>query len=50
LPLRELASTSLSPLVSSGRFGGGQNLVPAMNFRLARPLSLIDINRIDAPD
>jgi carbon-monoxide dehydrogenase medium subunit len=25
---------------------GGQSLVPAMNFRLARPQSLIDINRI----
>jgi carbon-monoxide dehydrogenase medium subunit len=25
---------------------GGQSLVPAMNFRLARPASLIDINRI----
>ena len=29
---------------------GGQSLVPAMNFRLARPESLIDINRIDALD
>jgi carbon-monoxide dehydrogenase medium subunit len=29
---------------------GGQSLVPAMNFRLARPASLIDINRIDALD
>ena len=29
---------------------GGQSLVPAMNFRLARPVSLIDINRIDALD
>jgi carbon-monoxide dehydrogenase medium subunit len=27
---------------------GGQSLVPAMNFRLARPASLIDINRINA--
>jgi carbon-monoxide dehydrogenase medium subunit len=27
---------------------GGQSLVPAMNFRLARPASLIDVNRIDA--
>ena len=26
---------------------GGQSLVPAMNFRLARPAVLIDINRID---
>jgi aerobic carbon-monoxide dehydrogenase medium subunit len=29
---------------------GGQSLVPAMNFRLARPTSLIDINRIGALD
>ena len=29
---------------------GGQSLVPAMNFRLARPAGLIDINRIDALD
>ena len=29
---------------------GGQSLVPAMNFRLARPTALIDINRIDALD
>jgi aerobic carbon-monoxide dehydrogenase medium subunit len=29
---------------------GGQSLVPAMNFRLARPASVIDINRIRALD
>jgi aerobic carbon-monoxide dehydrogenase medium subunit len=29
---------------------GGQSLVPAMNFRLARPATLIDINRIAALD
>jgi carbon-monoxide dehydrogenase medium subunit len=29
---------------------GGQSLVPAMNFRLARPEALIDINRIEALD
>lgn len=29
---------------------GGQSLVPAMNFRLARPASLIDINRIGGLD
>jgi carbon-monoxide dehydrogenase medium subunit len=29
---------------------GGQSLVPAMNFRLARPAVLIDINRISALD
>jgi aerobic carbon-monoxide dehydrogenase medium subunit len=27
---------------------GGQSLVPSMNFRLARPSALIDINRVDA--
>ena len=27
---------------------GGQSLVPAMNFRLARPSVLVDINRIAA--
>jgi carbon-monoxide dehydrogenase medium subunit len=29
---------------------GGQSLVPAMSFRLARPARLIDINRIDGLD
>jgi aerobic carbon-monoxide dehydrogenase medium subunit len=29
---------------------GGQSLLPAMNFRLARPASLVDINRIAALD
>jgi aerobic carbon-monoxide dehydrogenase medium subunit len=29
---------------------GGQSLVPAMNFRLARPRSLVDINRIATLD
>src|SRR5215831_11451210 len=29
---------------------GGQSLVPAMNFRLARPENLIDINRVEALD
>src|SRR5271155_3641369 len=29
---------------------GGQSLVPAMNFRLARPSILIDINRITVLD
>ena len=27
---------------------GGQSLIPLLNFRLARPVALIDINRIDA--
>jgi len=25
---------------------GGQSLIPAMNFRLARPAALVDLNRI----
>src|ERR1700735_4754710 len=29
---------------------GGQSLVPAMNFRLARPAALIDINRVAGLD
>jgi carbon-monoxide dehydrogenase medium subunit len=45
---------ALDLLAEHGREGkilaGGQSLVPAMNFRLARPASLIDINRIDALD
>ncbi len=43
---------ALDLLATHGQEGkilaGGQSLVPAMNFRLARPVSLIDINRIDA--
>ena len=27
---------------------GGQSLVPAMNFRLAQPAVLVDLNRLDA--
>jgi carbon-monoxide dehydrogenase medium subunit len=45
---------ALDLLATHGQDGkilaGGQSLVPAMNFRLARPTSLIDINRIDALD
>ena len=45
---------ALDLLAAHGQEGkilaGGQSLVPAMNFRLARPASLIDINRIDALD
>jgi carbon-monoxide dehydrogenase medium subunit len=45
---------ALDLLATHGQDGkilaGGQSLVPAMNFRLARPASLIDINRIDALD
>jgi len=45
---------ALDLLATHGQEGkilaGGQSLVPAMNFRLARPATLIDINRIDALD
>ena len=45
---------ALDLLATHGQEGkilaGGQSLVPAMNFRLARPASLIDINRVDALD
>ena len=45
---------ALNLLATHGEEGkilaGGQSLVPAMNFRLARPTSLIDINRIEALD
>jgi carbon-monoxide dehydrogenase medium subunit len=45
---------ALDLLATHGQEGkilaGGQSLVPAMNFRLARPASLIDINRIDTLD
>jgi carbon-monoxide dehydrogenase medium subunit len=45
---------ALSLLAEHGEEGkvlaGGQSLVPAMNFRLARPASLIDINRIPGLD
>ena len=45
---------ALDLLAAHGQEGkilaGGQSLVPAMNFRLARPASLIDINRVDALD
>jgi carbon-monoxide dehydrogenase medium subunit len=45
---------ALALLVRHGEDGkllaGGQSLVPAMNFRLARPAVLIDINRIAALD
>jgi aerobic carbon-monoxide dehydrogenase medium subunit len=45
---------ALDLLAAQGQEGkilaGGQSLVPAMNFRLARPASLIDINRVAALD
>jgi aerobic carbon-monoxide dehydrogenase medium subunit len=50
---REL-DKALDLLAAHGEEGnvlaGGQSLVPAMNFRLARPKSLVDINHIAALD
>ena len=41
----------LAELGDDGRvLAGGQSLVPLMNFRLAQPLHLVDINRIDELD
>lgn len=40
----------LSDLDGAKVLAGGQSLVPAMNFRLARPAALIDINRLAGLD
>jgi aerobic carbon-monoxide dehydrogenase medium subunit len=42
----ELLATSEDPKI----LAGGQSLVPAMNFRLARPATLIDVNRVAGLD
>jgi carbon-monoxide dehydrogenase medium subunit len=54
-PFRYVAATSLAhALALKSEYGdeakflaGGQSLMPTMNFRLARPMVLIDINGID---
>src|SRR5476649_2404721 len=54
-PFKYIAATSLEHALSlkaehgdDAKFlAGGQSLIPTMNFRLARPAILIDINRID---
>jgi CO/xanthine dehydrogenase FAD-binding subunit len=54
-PFRYIAATSLEQALSlkaehgdEAKFlAGGQSLMPAMNFRLARPAILIDINQIE---
>jgi CO/xanthine dehydrogenase FAD-binding subunit len=54
-PFRYIAATSLQQALSlKGEHGdeakflaGGQSLMPAMNFRLAQPAILIDINQIE---
>ena len=40
----------LGSLAEAKVLAGGQSLVPLLNFRLARPAHLIDINRIDGLD
>jgi CO/xanthine dehydrogenase FAD-binding subunit len=55
VPFRYIAATSLEQALSlKAEYGdeakflaGGQSLMPAMNFRLARPAILIDINQIE---
>ena len=44
---RDEALTLLATLEDAKPLAGGQSLVPAMNFRLARPAVLVDLNRID---
>jgi aerobic carbon-monoxide dehydrogenase medium subunit len=44
------ALTILAERPGAKILAGGQSLVPAMNFRLARPDSLVDINRVDELD
>jgi CO/xanthine dehydrogenase FAD-binding subunit len=47
---REVVAT-LAGLGEEGRvLAGGQSLVPLMNFRLAQPAHLVDINRVDELD
>lgn len=43
----EEALTNLTDLGYSGKvLAGGQSLIPAMNFRMARPAALVDLNRV----
>lgn len=47
-PTTVAEAVSLLGTVSNSKvLAGGQSLVPAMNFRLARPTGLIDINRVE---
>jgi carbon-monoxide dehydrogenase medium subunit len=44
----EEALTNLTDLGYSGKvLAGGQSLIPAMNFRMARPAALVDLNKIN---
>lgn len=46
----EEACSLLASLDDAKVIAGGQSLVPLLNFRLARPQHLVDINRIDGLD
>ena len=46
----EEACALLGSLEDAKVLAGGQSLVPLLNFRLARPAHLVDINRIDGLD
>jgi CO/xanthine dehydrogenase FAD-binding subunit len=46
----EEACALLASLEDAKVLAGGQSLVPLLNFRLARPQHLVDINRIDGLD
>lgn len=46
----EEACVLLGTLEDAKVLAGGQSLVPLLNFRLARPAHLVDINRIDGLD
>jgi len=45
-----VACALLSSLEDAKVLAGGQSLMPLLNFRLARPAHLVDINRIDGFD
>ena len=45
-----MACALLSSLEDAKVLAGGQSLMPLLNFRLARPAHLVDINRIDGFD
>ncbi|MGA8923219.1 MAG: FAD binding domain-containing protein, partial [Candidatus Dormiibacterota bacterium] len=46
----EEACSLLASLEDAKVLAGGQSLVPLLNFRLARPQHVVDINRIAALD
>jgi carbon-monoxide dehydrogenase medium subunit len=46
----EEACALLASLEDAKVLAGGQSLIPLLNFRLARPAHLVDINRVDGLD